>query len=125
WTWPIVVMLCALAGAVTGVGAQRTPSAAPADKLPPVSYVCPMAGDEEVIEDRPGTCRKCGMTLVPIRLDSVWTCATRPLVVVEPKPGKCAVDGTPLVPVTAAVSWTCKGDPTVDVLEPGTCADGS
>ena len=52
------------------------------------------------------------MTLVPTRLDSVWTCATRPLLVVADKPGKCPVDGTALVQVTAAVSWTCKDDPT-------------
>jgi len=94
-------------------------------ELPPLSYVCTMPGDEDVIEDHAGKCRKCGMTLVPIRLDSVWTCATRPLLVVETEPGKCPVDGTPLVRVTAAVSWTCKDKPSVDVLEPGTCPDGS
>ena len=32
--------------------------------LPPISYVCPMAGDEDVIEDHAGKCRKCGMDLV-------------------------------------------------------------
>jgi len=94
-------------------------------ELPPLSYVCPMTGDEDVIEDRAGKCRKCGMTLVATRLDSVWTCATRPLLVVADKPGKCPVDGTPLVRVTAAVSWTCKDEPTLDKLEPGTCPDGS
>ena len=47
---------------------------------------------------------------MPTRLDSVWTCATRPLLVVADKPGKCPVDGTPLVQVTAAVTWTCKDD---------------
>jgi heavy metal-binding protein len=95
------------------------------EQLPPLSYVCTMAGDEDVIEDKPGTCRKCGMKLVPIRLDSVWTCATRPLLVVESKPGRCPVDGTPLVQVTAAVTWTCKSDPSVEKLEPGACADGT
>ena len=107
--------------------AQPAKPKAPAGdvELPPLSYVCTMAGDEDVIEDRPGKCRKCGMTLVPTRLDSVWTCATRPLLVVADKPGKCPVDGTALVRVTAAVSWTCKDDPTVDKLDPGTCADGS
>jgi hypothetical protein len=84
-----------------------------------------MPGDEEVIEGDPGKCRKCGMELVPIRLDSVWTCATRPLLVVESKPGKCPVDGTPLIQVTAAVSWSCKDKPSVVATAPGTCADGS
>jgi hypothetical protein len=101
-------------------------TAAPArEQVPPLSYVCTMAGDEDVIEDKPGKCPKCGMTLVPIRLDSVWTCATRPLLVIESKPGKCPVDGTPLVQVTASVSWTCKSDPAVDTLKPGTCKDGT
>ncbi len=94
-------------------------------ELPPLSYVCPMKGDEEVIEDHPGKCRKCGMVLVPVRLDSVWTCATRPLLVTASKPGKCPVDGTPLIQVTAAVSWSCKDKPSVSALEPGTCPDGS
>jgi hypothetical protein len=104
----------------------RAQTATPArEQLPPISYVCPMTGDEDVIENKPGKCPKCGMTLVPVRLDSVWTCATRPLLVIETKPGKCPVDGTPLVQVTAAVSWTCPGDPSVDTIKPGKCADGS
>jgi hypothetical protein len=101
-----------LAGALgaANVLAQPAKPKAPAGdvELPPLSYVCTMAGDEDVIEDRPGKCRKCGMTLVPTRLDSVWTCAPRPLLVVADKPGKCPVDGTALVRVTAAVSWTCR-----------------
>ena len=107
--------------------AQPAKPKAPAGdiELPPLSYVCPMAGDEEVIEDHPGKCRKCGMTLVPTRLDSVWTCATRPLLVVADKPGKCPVDGTPLVRVTAAVSWGCNDNGAITALEPGTCPDGS
>jgi hypothetical protein len=84
-----------------------------------------MTGDEDVIEGDPGKCRKCGMELVPIRLDSVWTCATRPLLVVASNPGKCPVDGTPLIQVTAAVSWSCKDKPSVNALEPGMCPDGS
>ena len=120
-------LVVAVLVAASHLSAQPAKPKAPAGdiELPPLSYVCTMAGDEDVIEDRPGKCRKCGMTLVPIRLDSVWTCATRPLLVVETKPGKCPVDGTPLVRVTAAVSWTCKDQPATDVLEPGTCPDGS
>jgi hypothetical protein len=117
----------AVALSVAGLLAQPAKPKAPAGdiELPPISYVCPMAGDEDVIEDRAGKCPKCGMTLVPTRLDSVWTCATRPLLVVETKPGRCPVDGTPLVRVTAALSWTCRDTPTIDALEPGTCPDGA
>ena len=109
WLIPLCV-LCTLCV----VAAQTTQ--APSTKLPPMSYVCPMPGDEEVIEDKPGRCRKCGMELVPARLDSVWTCATRPLVVVESKPGRCPVDGTPLVQVTASVTWTCADRPSTNAL---------
>jgi Heavy metal binding domain len=123
--WAMLVLASALAGAAGPIAAQQaTKQAAQAEKLPPVSYVCIMAGDEDVIEDHPGKCRKCGMTLVPTRLDSVWTCATKPLAVVEPKPGRCPIDGTPLVQVTAALSWTCPGSDKESV-SPGTCADGS
>src|SRR6187399_3722683 len=117
-----LLLVIALSASALG-GQQATPT--PADKLPPLSYVCTMAGDEDVIEDKPGLCRKCGMELKPTRLDSVWTCATRPLLVVESKPGKCPVDGTPLIQVTAAVSWSCKDKPSVVATAPGTCADGS
>jgi hypothetical protein len=65
------------------------------------------------------------MELKPTRLDSVWTCATRPLLVVESKPGKCPVDGTPLVQVTAAVSWTCSDQPSIEKLGAGTCPNGA
>jgi hypothetical protein len=117
-----LLLVIALSASALG-GQQATPT--PADKLPPLSYVCTMAGDEDVIEDKPGLCRKCGMELKPTRLDSVWTCATRPLLVVESKPGKCPVDGTPLVQVTAAVSWTCSDQPSIEKLEPGTCPNGA
>jgi hypothetical protein len=117
-----LLLLLALAGAPV---AHMQTSAPAREPLPPLSYVCTMPGDEDVVEDKPGKCPKCGMTLVPTRLDTVWTCATRPLLVVESKPGKCPVDGTPLVPVTAAVSWTCKSDPSVNALKPGACKDGT
>src|SRR5258707_10595602 len=83
-------------------------AAAPqAGKLPPLSYTCPM--HPEILENKGGVCPICKMDLVPIRLDSVWTCATKPLALVRDAPGRCPIDGTALVHVTAAVSWSCAG----------------
>ena len=92
------------------------------EKLPPLSYTCPM--HPEILENKGGTCPICKMDLVPIRLDSVWTCATKPLAIVRDGPGRCPIDGTALVQVTAAVSWTCAGG-AEETSSPGTCADGS
>jgi hypothetical protein len=97
--------------------------AAAQPSLPPISYVCPMAGDEDVIEDAPGKCRKCGMELQPIRLDSVWTCPVHAAVIKETS-GTCPIDGRDLVQVTVAVSWTCPNS-NVDAIAPGKCSDGS
>src|SRR5262249_10482197 len=88
-----------------------------------LSYVCVMAGDEDVIEDKPGKCRKCGMALVPIRLDSVWTCPVH-AAVTRDHAGKCPIDGRDLVPMTMAGSGAGPGGEE-DSLTPGTCADGS
>jgi len=111
--------------ALTAAAAARQPTAKPsaATQLPPLSYVCPMVGDEEVIEDKAGRCRKCGMELKPIRLDSVWTCPVHS-VIAESKPGKCPIDSRELVQVTVAVSWTCP-NANVESMTPGKCADGS
>ena len=101
------------------VSAAATPQA---EKLPPISYTCPM--HPEILEDKGGTCPICKMDLVPIRLDSVWTCATKPLAIVRDAPGRCSIDGTALVQVTVAVTWTCDGG-SQESTSPGTCADGS
>jgi hypothetical protein len=120
----LFLIVFAFATAAAGGGdPSMSGSAAQRQNLPPVSYVCPMAGDEEVIEDAPGVCRKCRMQLQPIRLDSAWTCPVH-AAVTKDAPGKCPIDGRELVQVTVAVSWTCPGT-TVDVLTPGTCANGA
>ena len=100
------------------------PALAQKKDLPPLSYVCPMPQDADIIEDKPGKCPRCGMTLEPIRLVSIWTCGSKPGLVAQDKPGKCPVDGTPLEQMTMAVTWSCPGDPKPS-LTPGTCANGS
>jgi Cu+-exporting ATPase len=65
-------------------------------------YICPM--DPEVRQDRPGTCRKCGMALEPL-LPAVpapqteWTCPMHPEIV-RSEPGTCPICGMALEPRT-------------------------
>jgi len=107
------------------IGQSTKPSTAADQKLPPLSYVCTMAGDEDVIEDKPGSCRKCGMKLVPIRLDAVWTCPVH-AAVIKDQPGKCPIDKRDLVQMTMSVDWVCPGNASVKPsLDPGSCPDGT
>lgn len=101
------------------------PIAAQQSKLPPVSYICTMAGDEDVIEDKPGRCPKCGMELQGVRLDTVYTCLTNTSIVKD-RPGTCPTDGRPLVPMTMSLSFVCPNAPDVkESINPGTCPDGT
>jgi hypothetical protein len=102
---------------------QTKSSPAKPKSLPPMSYVCLMPGDEDVIEDKPGRCLKCGMELHGIRLESVWACLTNTSIVRD-APGKCPTDGRDLVQMTMSVSFVCPGSATESV-NPGTCADGT
>ncbi len=120
----LAVVTLALAAAAAPEAGQAARTAA-AQKLPPLSYICPMPGDEDVIEDHAGTCPKCKMDLVPVRLDAKYWCPVHQALEVHDAAGKCRRDGRDLVQVTLAVSWSCADAPDKKLMEPGKCADGS
>jgi hypothetical protein len=105
----------------SAVTAQRAkPPAVPA--LPPISMTC--IHHPDVLESKPGSCPYCKLPLVPVRLDSAWMCPVH-TTVTESNSGKCRMCGRQLVPVTVSLTWTCATDRAKELLEPGTCADGS
>src|SRR5690349_12481727 len=93
----VAILMLTLVSPVARLAGQP-PRTQASQTLPPVSYVCPMT-DHVDVSDKPGTCRQCGMTLVPVRLDAKWWCPTHQALEVSDGPGKCRRDGKDLVQV--------------------------
>jgi Cu+-exporting ATPase len=67
-----------------------------------MQYTCPM--HPEVLQDHPGNCPSCGMTLEPVAAStSHWTCPMHPEVH-EQGPGHCTDCGCALEPVTVTAA---------------------
>ncbi|HEX7794172.1 MAG TPA: heavy metal-binding domain-containing protein [Vicinamibacterales bacterium] len=125
----VAVLLAAATGSVAPAAQTKTPAAptktaAPAQQKMPVSYVCTMPGDEDVVEDKPGACPKCKMTLQAVRIEQAWACGNNTSII-RANPGKCPVDGRDLVPVTVAHFFDCGEKPAKYYPDAGKCADGA
>ena len=77
----------------------------------------------DVVESVPGSCPICKMNLIPVRLESIWTCPVHS-VVHESGAGTCPICRRPLIQMTVALTWTCADHPEVDQIDRGTCPDG-
>src|SRR5215510_3091371 len=116
------LLLAAATGSVAPAAQTKATSAA--QQKMPVSYVCTMPGDEDVVEDKPGLCRKCKMELQAVRIEQAWACGNNTSIIRE-NPGKCPVDGRDLVPVTVAHFFDCGEKPAKYYPEAGKCTDGT
>jgi Cu+-exporting ATPase len=86
---------------------DHRPSGVAAEATPPRPggrrYTCPM--HPEIVRDAPGSCPKCGMTLVPMPpaapAAAEYTCPMHPEIR-RPQPGSCPKCGMALVPVAGS-----------------------
>jgi FtsP/CotA-like multicopper oxidase with cupredoxin domain len=95
------------------------------DVAPASSYACPM--HPEVTSTEPGTCPKCGMQMLPVRLEkgtpTSYACPMHPEVT-SSEPGTCPKCSMKLLAVRSEetpASYVCPMHPEVTSSEPGTC----
>ena len=94
-----VAVLLGLSLATVPVVGQQAKTAA--QKLPPLSYVCTMPGDEGVLRTSPASApTPSAECVVPIRLDAKYWCPTHQTLRRQDGPGTCPLDKKTLVPVT-------------------------
>jgi FtsP/CotA-like multicopper oxidase with cupredoxin domain len=85
----------------------------------PVVYACPMHPD--VVQDEPGRCPRCGMTLLAKAVPTTYACPMHPDVV-QDEPGRCPRCGMKLLAVPASsTTYVCPMHPDVVSEEPGRC----
>jgi FtsP/CotA-like multicopper oxidase with cupredoxin domain len=85
----------------------------------PVVYACPMHPD--VVQDEPGRCPRCGMTLLAKAVATTYACPMHPDVVRD-EPGPCPQCGMKLLAVPgSATTYACPMHPDVVRDEPGRC----
>jgi FtsP/CotA-like multicopper oxidase with cupredoxin domain len=85
----------------------------------PVVYACPMHPD--VVQDEPGRCPRCGMTLLAKAVATTYACPMHPDVVRD-EPGRCPQCGMKLLAVPgSATTYACPMHPDVVRDEPGRC----
>jgi hypothetical protein len=121
-----MVAAAVLTGVLVGSLVARLSTArahAQSQEFPPVSYICAMPGDEDVLEDKPGLCPKCRMELVPARIDHGYSCPNHPAVIGD-DPGVCPLDKRELVRVIVTLHWACSSTPGQRYSDPGKCPDG-
>lgn len=109
---------------LVAAGVALAPAPPIAQDLPPLSYVCPMPADAEVLSDKPGNCPICKMELIPVRIDTAWSCPNH-AAVMRDKAGQCPIDKRDLVQVIVAKHWSCPDNPNLYLGDPGKCSDGS
>src|SRR3954467_3726701 len=87
----------------------------------PVVYACPMHPD--VVQDEPGRCPHCGMTLLAKAVATTYSCPMHPEVVSD-EPGRCPQCGMKLLAVpTGSTTYVCPMHPEVVSHEQGRCPE--